>query len=90
MKSLRLALLAVVTGALAVACPIPQDDLLPGIGAPCTVSEGLCSLDLTCRPDEPGASTGLCAPVLDYGACPKPEALPGRFGTCLLYTSRCV
>lgn len=63
------------------ACAIPENDTLAGFGQRCRVSEGLCSLDLVCRPDEPGADEGLCEPVADYGACKKPEHLPGRVGT---------
>ena len=66
---------------LASACAIPEDDTLSGFGAPCSVSEGLCSLDLVCVPKEPGADTGVCAPLEDYGSCGKAEALPGRSGT---------
>lgn len=77
----RARLVAVFSVTLSAACGIPQDDPLPGIGARCTVGEGLCSLDLVCVPDDPDSDSGVCAPVLDYGACPKPEHLPGRFGT---------
>lgn len=70
-------ILCIVCGA----CAIPEDDTLAGFGQPCQVSAGLCSVDLVCRPNEPGSAEGLCEPVADYGACKKPEHLPGRMGT---------
>lgn len=63
------------------ACAIPSDDLLPGIGQPCRVSEGLCPVEHTCRPESPGTDNGVCAPVLDFGACDKPTHPAGRVGT---------
>jgi hypothetical protein len=62
------------------ACPIPEDDLLPGIGAPCVLDEGLCPLEHACRPSEAGAADGLCAPVATFGGCEAPTHPPGRFG----------
>lgn len=74
--------LSLFLGALSLAaCAIPNDDLLPGIGQPCTVSEGLCSMEHSCRPDAPGSDSGVCAPVLSYGDCKAPTHPPGRFGT---------
>jgi hypothetical protein len=64
----------------AVGCGIPDDDLLPGMGAPCAVADGLCPIEHVCRPNAPGEDRGVCEPVLSYGACDKPTHLPGRFG----------
>lgn len=52
-------------------CPI--DGVRDGIGAACTVDGDVCPFDHTCLPDDPDdPSTGLCAPILDYGSCPAP------------------
>jgi hypothetical protein len=76
-RALSLALLSVALAS----CAIADDDAVAGIGAPCEVSAGLCPLDLVCMPDEPGASAGVCAPLVDFGTCGETERLPGRFGT---------
>lgn len=62
-------------------CAIADDDAVAGIGAPCQVNAGLCPLDLVCHPDEPGATSGVCAPLVDFGTCGGTERLPGRMGT---------
>jgi hypothetical protein len=66
--------------ACALACAIPDDDLLPGIGAPCDVDAALCPIEHTCLPDAPGKTSGLCAPVADFGSCKKPTWPAGRIG----------
>jgi hypothetical protein len=76
-------LLVVAALGVAPACVIGENDPLPGIGAPCVVSEGHCDVEHTCVPNEPGAARGVCAPIASFGICDDDEPVrhpPGRRG----------
>lgn len=72
MKSSTVVVVAALVVVAGVAgCPI--DAVRDGIGAPCTVDGAVCPFDHTCIPDDvDDPSSGLCAPILDYGSCPAP------------------
>jgi hypothetical protein len=51
----------------------PLTGTVDGIGASCTPAGDVpCPLDHVCIPDADDATTGLCAPVTDYGSCAAP------------------
>jgi hypothetical protein len=73
MNRLRAALLAVVLAPAGGGCPVAS--VTDGIGQPCTVDEAPCPADHFCQFEAPTAEDpgpGVCAPVIDYGACPPP------------------
>jgi len=61
---------AVFVTAFLGACGI--DEVRDGIGAPCVPDGPPCPRDHVCLADD-GASAGLCAPILTYGACLAPN-----------------
>lgn len=65
----RICMLSVVIAAVA-GCPIsgPRE----GIGAVCVPGDAVCPLDYYCLPDDVEQTSGMCAPVLDYGSCDAP------------------
>jgi hypothetical protein len=59
---------------LATLAGCPLTGSVDGIGATCTpAGESPCPLDHVCIPDDDDATTGLCAPILDYGSCDAPS-----------------
>jgi hypothetical protein len=58
---------------LATLAGCPLTGTVDGIGATCTpAGDAPCPLDHVCIPDADDATTGLCAPVIDYGSCDAP------------------